>query len=150
MKFAYLIMAHNNKDQLMKLIGLLDDVNNDIYLHLDKKSDLEVETFQNLTKRANIYVFKKIDVLWGNDTIARVALFLLQQAVGVYHDYYHLISGQDLPLKSNRAISDFFSSNFGKEFVHFESHSCCQKSHCKYYNFFYTKIHIIYPLRRTT
>lgn len=31
-KHAYLIMAHNNFEQLRILISLLDDVRNDIYL----------------------------------------------------------------------------------------------------------------------
>ena len=37
LKHAYLIMAHNQWAILAKLIRLLDDENNDIYLHIDKK-----------------------------------------------------------------------------------------------------------------
>lgn len=37
MKFAYLIMAHNNPSQLEVLLKLLDNSENDIYLHIDKK-----------------------------------------------------------------------------------------------------------------
>lgn len=33
--------------------------------------------------------------------------------------YYHLISGVDLPIKSNDEIHAFFDQNEGKEFVHF-------------------------------
>ena len=38
-KHAYLIMAHNNWKILEKLLILLDDKRNDIYLHIDLKSD---------------------------------------------------------------------------------------------------------------
>ena len=38
MKFAYLIMAHDNMEQLLSLIKLLDWPENDIYLHIDKKN----------------------------------------------------------------------------------------------------------------
>ena len=37
-KHAYLIMAHNNPYILKKLLNLIDDKRNDIYLHIDKKS----------------------------------------------------------------------------------------------------------------
>ena len=37
MKHAYLIMAYNNLDILEKLLKLLDDGRNDIYLYIDKK-----------------------------------------------------------------------------------------------------------------
>lgn len=33
--------------------------------------------------------------------------------------YYHLISGVDFPLKSNKEIHDFFNANYGKEFIAF-------------------------------
>ena len=37
MKHAYLIIAHNNFYILEKLIKLIDDKRNDIYIHIDKK-----------------------------------------------------------------------------------------------------------------
>ena len=40
MKFAYMIMAHNEPYVLDKLIHMLDYPNNDIYIHVDAKSNL--------------------------------------------------------------------------------------------------------------
>ena len=37
-KHAYCIMAHNNWAQLQMLIDCLDDMRNDIFLHIDKKA----------------------------------------------------------------------------------------------------------------
>ena len=37
-KHAYLIMAHNEFYILEKLLKLIDDERNDIYLHIDKKA----------------------------------------------------------------------------------------------------------------
>ncbi len=37
-KHAYCIMAHGNWEQLQMLINALDDVRNDIFLHIDKKA----------------------------------------------------------------------------------------------------------------
>lgn len=39
-KHAYLIIAHDNWKILEKLLILLDDKRNDIYLHIDRKSNL--------------------------------------------------------------------------------------------------------------
>lgn len=36
-KHAYLIMAHQNFEQLAILLELLDDIRNDIFIHVDKK-----------------------------------------------------------------------------------------------------------------
>ncbi len=38
---------------------------------------------------------------------------------GVDYEYYHLLSGVDLPLKTNDQICEFFDRNKGKEFLHF-------------------------------
>ena len=39
-KNAYMIMAHNNWKQLKILIRLLDDENNDFYIHIDRPNHL--------------------------------------------------------------------------------------------------------------
>lgn len=36
-KFAYLVMAHKADYTLKKLLSAIDDVRNDIYLHVEKK-----------------------------------------------------------------------------------------------------------------
>lgn len=43
-KHAMLIMAHTNWGQLTKLLKLLDDERNDIYLHIDANSDKDAFT----------------------------------------------------------------------------------------------------------
>ena len=42
-KHAYLIIAHSNLEQLQQLLLLLDDPRNDIYIHLDLKSKLDIK-----------------------------------------------------------------------------------------------------------
>ena len=135
MKFAYLIMAHNNPKQLSILLKLLDYEENDIYLHIDKKSvDINVASIGEGIKKARIYIYSKYDVKWGGSTQVKCQMFLLSEAIKTQHEYYHLISGQDLPIKSNQEIQDFFEKNKGKEFVHFESDEFCKKENCRYYN----------------
>ena len=39
-RHAFLIMAHNNKEQLLELLRQLDHTRNDIYIHIDRKLNL--------------------------------------------------------------------------------------------------------------
>lgn len=56
----------------------------------------------------------------GGDNQIRSELLLYQTAKssGSY-DYYHMISGADLPIKDNEYINDYFEKNNGKEFMTF-------------------------------
>ena len=75
-KHAYLIIAHDNWKILEKLLILLDDKRNDIYLHIDRKSNLI--NFSNNVHNANLFVFHEIDVRWGDISLIQVEFFLLK------------------------------------------------------------------------
>lgn len=115
-KHAYLIIAHTNFRQLQELICLLDDKRNDIYIHIDKK----VKNFRyNLvTKYSSLFYSKRLNVKWGTVSQIEVEYCLFEKAVSHQrYDYYHLISGQDLPLHNQNYIHHFFSQFNGKEFI---------------------------------
>ena len=116
MKHAYLILAHNEFGLLQTLISCLDDGRNDIYVHIDRK----VKTMPELkAEKAGLQVLeKRIDIRWGDVSMvdAEYALFEAAAAKGPYR-YYHLLSGVDLPLKSQDYIHRFFEEHAGKEFV---------------------------------
>jgi hypothetical protein len=120
-KHAYLIMAHNNFSILEKLIKLLDDKRNDIYIHIDKKvSHFDFNYFKQLTQKSNIHFVKRMNVQWGGYSQIKGELTLLKSAVSRRYEYYHYISGVDLPLKTQDYIHEFFEQNSGKEFIHFD------------------------------
>lgn len=117
MKHAYLIMAHGDMALLNILMGCIDDPRNDIYLHVDAKY-----VIPNLTplKFSNTYVLEnRIDVRWGDLSQIETELSLFMAAVNAQepYSYYHLLSGVDLPIKSQDYIHDFFRINAGKEFI---------------------------------
>lgn len=116
MKHAYLILAHGQWELLRTLLATLDDRRNDIYVHIDSK----VRTLPILkTSHAGLTVLKnRVDVRWGDVSVveAEYALFEAAVAAGPY-EYYHLLSGADLPLKNQDEIHSFFEKNGGKEFV---------------------------------
>lgn len=118
MRHAFLIIAHNNWWQLKQLIQLLDAENHDIYIHIDKKSKSFDEKFLfNITSKSKLYFFQEYEVFWGGFSQVQVELFLFEKSCSQEYDYYHLISGVDLPLKNNKEIDTFFERHKGKEFI---------------------------------
>ncbi len=117
-KHAYLIITHGQFEQLKKLILLLDDPRNDIYVHVDAKSrDFTQDQFANLTRKSGLSFIKRKKVTWGAYSQVRCELELLESATKEYHDYYHLLSGADLPIKNQDPIHKFFEANKGTEFL---------------------------------
>ena len=120
-KHAYLLIAHTNFEQLQTLIDLLDDERNDIYLHIDKKAkNSPVFT----TKHSPVHRIKPINVVWGGHSQIFCELKLMEAAAGGHYQYYHLISGMDLPLKTQDEIHEFFRENNGKEFMYIDHKGC--------------------------
>lgn len=116
MKHAYLILAHTEFEVLRLLISCLDDPRNDIYVHFDKKVAVLPEL---QTRLAGLTVLdRRIDVRWGAPSMVEAELVLFEAALaqGPYQ-YYHLLSGVDLPLKSQDYIHDYFDRHAGEEFI---------------------------------
>lgn len=112
-KHAYCIMAHDDQYCLETLLKLLDHPRNDIFLHIDAKSNSFNEDKLH-TSLSNFYILpeeKRIDVRWGGLSQVRAELNLFKCATDTDdYSYVHLISGADLPLKSQEEIHHFFDS----------------------------------------
>lgn len=131
-KHAYLVMAHDNFPILRRLLELLDDDRNDIYIHIDKKVKFfgeEKKKLATCVNRSRVVFTKRMNIIWGTDTMIKCEILLLKTAMsyGTY-EYYHLLSGVDLPLKSQNYIHDFFSKNKEKEFIQFDHRACETKN----------------------
>jgi hypothetical protein len=117
-KHAYCIIAHNEPEVFSALLRLIDDVRNDVFVMIDKKSDIAIFN-SNVLKFSNIFFLDtRVDVRWGDISMTRAELELFEFAnnKGSY-DYFHLLSGVDLPLKSQDYIHKFIEDNAGCEFV---------------------------------
>lgn len=118
-KHAYLIIAHNKFDQLAILIDLLDDPRNDIYLHIDKKvSDFDPDTIK--TQHAKLHLVDPVSVTWGGHSQIACEMQLFRCAGAGHYMYYHLLSGIDLPLKTQDEIHAFCQSHAGSNFISFD------------------------------
>lgn len=139
-KHAYCIIAHDEPLLLEKLVSMLDDPRNDIFIHVDKKTDINI--YKNVKTIYSTLVYtKRIDVYWGGLSQVKCELLLLKTAsrYGNY-TYYHILSGTDLPIKTQNYIHWFCDEkNKGKEFVSIsnkESNLAILERNTQYYYFF--------------
>lgn len=122
MKHAYLIIAHNEPEILQLLLSSLDDVRNDIYVHIDKKASFDGTMLQ--TVKSGLHVLPvRMDARWGDFSLVEIELLLFHEAYshGPYA-YYHLLSGVDLPVKSQDYIHQYCDEHQGKEFIGIAQH----------------------------
>lgn len=118
-RHAYLILAHTAPEQLRRLIALLDDPRNDIFVHIDKRASFAPEDLYGAARMSGLYFTdNRVAVHWGGVSIMYAELELLDKATktGTY-SYYHLLSGMDLPIKTQDTIHEFFDANTGWEFI---------------------------------
>lgn len=122
MKHAYLIIAHNEYPVLATLLSMLDDERNDVYVHVDKRSEELYEKISSFRmKEGGLFILdSRLEVYWGDISQVEVEYLLLETAsMRETYSYYHLLSGTDLPIQDQNDIHSFFAGNSGKEFVGF-------------------------------
>lgn len=118
MKHAILIMAHKNYSFLHHLIEYFE-CDCYVFVHIDKKSDITKEQMACLREMPQVAgVYRKYSVHWGGFSILKCELFLLRKAHEACDaEYFHLISGQDYPIKPIDSFLDFFESNNGIDYI---------------------------------
>lgn len=120
-RHAYMIICHNNFEQLCLLLELLDDERNDIYIHVDKKvKEPPFDMLRAAVKHSGLYFAKRVNVTWGGYSQIRAELALLEAVAGGGYAYCHFLSGIDLPIKSQDCIHAFFAALEGQQCVSFE------------------------------
>lgn len=139
-KHAYLIMAHNDLYILEKLLSLIDNEHNDIYLHLDKKmKNINLDNLKKSVKKSPIYFIKRQNVHWSSYSQIKCELSLLKTATqNNKYSYYHLLSGVDLLIKNSETIYNYFEENLGTEFISYKSFKDTtseELQRIKYYHF---------------
>lgn len=112
-KICFLIAAHKNYNQTMRLINHLKK-DFDLYVHIDKKSALKIDSFDN------VKIYKKFKVHHGGFSQIIATLFLMEEAIKNDYDRYIFISAQDVPLKNNFEIKNFFENN-DKEYLSYQN-----------------------------
>ncbi len=103
---AICMLIHVYTEQQRRLIKHLSS-DFDVYIHIDKKSSID-KTQLYMPK---VYVYKEYPVYWGSYNQILATLFLFQTAYKKQYSRYILISGEDIPIRSNLEIKRFYSNN---------------------------------------
>lgn len=113
-KEAYLIMAHNNWDMVRKLILAIDNVDNDIFLHINLLSDMpSKEYFEKDVLHSKIFYIERKPVYWGDYTFSKVIFMFFKDAISKEkgYQYFHILSGSDLLIKKAGELKSFLAIN---------------------------------------
>lgn len=115
MKHAFLIQAHQDVEQLYKLINALESDLSFFYIHWDKKHEdilLRSPQYNILKQKPNVFFVENIKVYWGGLSIVQATIILLKEAIKDKNiQYFHLLSGEDYPIKPIDYILKFFENN---------------------------------------
>lgn len=123
MKFAYLINAHKNAKHVKRLVDRLNNDRTSFVIHVSKScEDGFWSEIKKITKSySNVYFCKREKSVHTGFAIVQATINGMQTFLdkNIEFDYFHLLSGQDYPIKKNEEIFDFFEENSGKEFMSF-------------------------------
>lgn len=147
-RHAYCIIAHNEPYILRTLVSLVDDPRNDIFLLVDRNSD--IRQFSDLrVGRSGFFLAPRIRIHWGAMSQVRAELAVLKtaHAHGPY-DYYHLISGVDLPLHCQEWIHSYCERYMGDEFIGFLPVGEHELNCARYHHFFLEFMRLKNPIER--
>lgn len=117
-RHAYLIMAHHNFEQLFRLMQFLDSTETDIYLHVDRKAaGYDVSRIRKVCRLSHVFLMPRKKLAWGGSSLTKCEIAMLRKALPGKYDYYHLISGDDIPLRPLTEIHEYFDVKAGEEFI---------------------------------
>ena len=121
LRHAWLIMAHTDFPILEKQLRFLDSRQADFFLHIDKKAGkIDCERFRSIPRFSSVTLLPRRSVYWGHFSQIQCELDLLRAALPGGYDYYHLLSGVDVPIKTRQYIEDYFETRRGLNFLNVE------------------------------
>lgn len=140
-KIAYLILVHEDPQNLSRLINALD-YQADFYIHVDLKADINKFKQKVLNKNNIHFIQARNHVFWAGFsqvTAIKALLYAVLSSNTQYKRFVYL-SGSDYPLKSNEEIHYFFDTNKEVEFIRgfnvTESGSETYDKHIRNYHFY--------------
>lgn len=138
MKHAILILAHKEFSLLCRIINYFA-YNCDVFLHIDKKSSITSEEMDTLHSYPNVkMITRKFSVHWGGFSMLKCELYMLRQALEKSDaSYFHLISGQDYPIRPLDDLLSFFNSCGKKNYIYFHHLPYVWWEGCTFHRFQY-------------
>ena len=121
LRHAYLIITHGNFPILKRQLAFLDSEKADFFIHVDASvRDFDFDEYSAVPHLSHVTWVDRLHVSWGHYSLTEATLRLLRAAAEGGYDYYHLLSGVDVPLKSRTYIENYFSDRQGMNFINLE------------------------------
>jgi len=115
MKKAIIVTAYHKVEMLnIFLTQLLEDAETDIYIHVDKKSNI---TKDIISDPRIIHAEKQYEINWGSDELLKAILSLYRQIIrsGIEYKYVIVTTGQDLVVR--KGLDAFLLEHDGQVFI---------------------------------
>lgn len=110
---AFLFIVHKQPELFGRIVRLLAQTNHYFFIHVDSKSG-DLAPFENAVQGVDNMMFmkKRIDVQHAGVSQIWVHRTLLEEAYRhpSKMNYFHVLSGQDYPLRSNAQFDHFFEA----------------------------------------
>lgn len=118
LQHAIIIIAHRDFEQLIHLIEYFKH-DCSVFIHIDKKAQITGQQLNRINNLTQVKaVRRKYSVHWGGFSVLKTELYMLRFAIeNSDANYYHLISGQDYPIKPLNQFLEFFDQNNGREYI---------------------------------
>jgi hypothetical protein len=121
MRLAHLIIAHKEPAQVERLVKRLSHEAGDVFIHLDKKSDLAAFSYLADLERVR-FIRNRQSIRWAGYSFTKAILTGMKEVLeaGPY-DFINLMSGQEYPIKPADTLVDFLQNNLGHTFMSYEA-----------------------------
>lgn len=74
---------------------------------IDKKSSVSSKMIEKLDatlKKSSLFYVPSVDIRWGGYSLIKAEMKLFEISLKKEYDYYHLISGSDLPIENVKKL----------------------------------------------
>jgi len=123
MRIAYIISAYKYPSQLIRLISRLNLDSANFFVHVDKRTALEVyqEMVDGTKHLANVFFLKRYRCYWGGFGHVQATIEGINEIINrnIPFHYAVLLTGQDYPIKTNEQIREYLRESNGKSFLNY-------------------------------
>lgn len=121
MKKIFAITCHKLTTPFLYTVNYLSSFDeNKILIHVDAKSD--IQEFSIVKKKKNIiFLSDRKNITWGSVSQIKATLLLMEKALEMDFDYFFLLSGDDIPVRTNNSLDEFLYRYKNFNFVDFQS-----------------------------
>lgn len=119
---AILITAYKNIQHLEEIASFFGNDYN-IYIHIDKKSTIDLHQIESLSSKKNVkYISRQYKINWGGFNHLLAILDITRKAyLDKENKYFHLITGHDFPIKPLSDFDRFYRQNSDRDFLEYHS-----------------------------